>query len=90
MIYELKKFRTLGLSDMYEGLNQDFRILKKIGEQYMERIDLGTNPRNHNFYLFLPGNFLLLCDIYSFRCVEINLSLRKVVWFVCTLQCIST
>ena len=29
MIYELKKFRTLGLSDMYEGLNQDFRILKK-------------------------------------------------------------
>ena len=29
MIYELKKFRTLGLSDMYEGLNQDFRIFKK-------------------------------------------------------------
>ena len=29
MIYELKKIRTLGLSDMYEGLNQDFRIFKK-------------------------------------------------------------
>ena len=27
MIYELKKFRTLGLSDMYEGLNQDFRTI---------------------------------------------------------------
>jgi hypothetical protein len=29
MIYEQKKIRTLGLSDMYEGLNQDFRIFKK-------------------------------------------------------------
>ena len=80
MIYELKKFRTLGLSDMYEGLNQDFRIfIKNWRTIYMERIDLGTNPRNHNFYLFLPGNFLLLCDIYSFRCVQINLSILKVV-----------
>ena len=65
-----------------KGSTKIFEFKKKIGEQYMERIDLGTNPRNHvkhYFYLFLPGNFLLLCDIYSFRCVEINLSLLKVV-----------
>jgi hypothetical protein len=60
MIYELKKFRTLGLSDMYEGHNQDFRILKKNWRTIHGTNRPGNEPTQSQLLSVPPWKFFII------------------------------
>ena len=74
-----------------KGSTKIFEFLKKNWRTIHGTNRPGNEPTQSQLLSVPPWKFFIIMRyIYSFRCVEINLSLRKVVWFVCTLQCIST